>query len=269
MLRLQRAQLSKRVDGNNHRAHLTILGQDVLLRLASLQLVDESVQLSHRVANGAQLGIGHLDRAHGRSFLWGKRNVSLAGDASDASNDVYVAFSVRRCRHNAARVTNATHDKRRAARDSHRKFLALHLLHPEDDIVPCKFVDEMWHRHILDTAAYRADCDAVFGQFLDHFPYFGMRGADDALALQDAYADTLDRYRRAFGEPPEDTWVSRDAASCRRTNCKPQKCRWVKTPQGVRFRRQKAGFGWAFCRRGNAGVTCTSKRVDSAVEARA
>lgn len=107
----------------------------------------------------------------------------------------------------------------------YRKFLALHLLHPEGDIVPCKLVDEMWHRHILDTAAYRADCDAIFGQFLDHFPYFGMRGEDDAVALQDAYADTLERYQEVFGEPPEDTWVSRDAASCRRTNCKPQKCR--------------------------------------------
>jgi hypothetical protein len=32
-------------------------------------------------------------------------------------------------------------------------------------------VDEMWHRHILDTAAYRADCDSLFGRFLDHFPY--------------------------------------------------------------------------------------------------
>lgn len=107
----------------------------------------------------------------------------------------------------------------------YRKFLVLQLLYPEADIVPCKLVDEMWHRHILDTAAYRADCDAIFGQFLDHFPYFGMRGEDDALALNDAYADTLERYRQAFGEPPEHTWISVDAAGCKRTNCKPQRCR--------------------------------------------
>jgi len=107
----------------------------------------------------------------------------------------------------------------------YRRFLALHLLHPEADIVPCKLVDEMWHRHILDTAAYREDCEAIFGQFLDHFPYFGMRGEADAQALADAYADTLDRYREAFGEPPDDTWIAADASSCRRTACKPQKCR--------------------------------------------
>lgn len=108
----------------------------------------------------------------------------------------------------------------------YRKFLALQLLYPDADIVPCKIVDEMWHRHILDTAAYREDCEAIFGRFLDHFPYFGMRGEEDAQALNDAYADTLERYRDAFGEPPEDTWVTIAAASrCKRTACKPQKCR--------------------------------------------
>lgn len=107
----------------------------------------------------------------------------------------------------------------------YRKFLALQMLYPDADIVPCKIVDEMWHRHILDTAAYREDCAAIFGRFLDHFPYFGMRGEADATALHEAYADTVDRYRSAFGEPPVDTWIASDASSCRRTACKPQKCR--------------------------------------------
>lgn len=43
----------------------------------------------------------------------------------------------------------------------YRKFLALQLLHPGADIVPCEIVDEMWHRHILDTAAYREDYEAT------------------------------------------------------------------------------------------------------------
>lgn len=107
----------------------------------------------------------------------------------------------------------------------YRKFLAMQLMHPEAVIVPCQIVDEMWHRHILDTAAYRDDCAAIFGRFMDHFPYFGMRGEDDAQALHDAYADTLDLYRDAFGEPPAETWISSDAAKCGRTACKPQKCR--------------------------------------------
>lgn len=107
----------------------------------------------------------------------------------------------------------------------YRKFLAMHLAHPESEVVPCKLVDEMWHQHILDTIAYREDCETIFGGFLDHFPYFGMRGEEDAEALADAYRDTLDLYERDFGTPPEGTWISADAAKCSRTNCKPTKCR--------------------------------------------
>jgi hypothetical protein len=51
-----------------------------------------------------------------------------------------------------------------------------------------------------------------------------MRGEDDAQALNDAYVDTLDRYRQAFDEPPEAAWIAADGSSCKRTACKPQKC---------------------------------------------
>jgi hypothetical protein len=111
------------------------------------------------------------------------------------------------------------------AEREYRRFLALHLAFPDADIVPCKLVDTIWHQHILDTRAYHADCAAIFGDYLHHFPYFGMRGADDAQALSDAYSDTLRRYRIAFGEPPASTWIATDASSCKRTACKPQKCR--------------------------------------------
>ena len=107
----------------------------------------------------------------------------------------------------------------------YRKFLALHLAFPEGEIVPCRIVDEFWHQHILDTRAYHEDCDAIFGGYLHLFPYFGMRGDEDAKALQDAYAETLARYREAFGEPPAGTWISADASRCSRTNCKPTKCK--------------------------------------------
>lgn len=108
------------------------------------------------------------------------------------------------------------------AEQEYRRFLALHLAFPHEDIVPCKLVDTIWHQHILDTQAYHRDCDAIFGTYLHHFPYFGMRGADDAQALEDAYRDTLDRYRNAFGEPPDSTWISSDASRCKRTACKPR-----------------------------------------------
>lgn len=43
------------------------------------------------------------------------------------------------------------------------RLLALRLAYPEVDIVPCRLVDEMWHRHILDTQAYAEDCERIFG----------------------------------------------------------------------------------------------------------
>lgn len=120
------------------------------------------------------------------------------------------------------------------AEGEYRKFLALHLLFPDADIVPCHLVDDIWHQHILDTIAYRQDCDRIFGRFLDHFPYFGMRGDEDARDLLDAYDDTLAKYESQFGATPEGTWRMVDAkAKCHnkpggptcRTQCKPQKCR--------------------------------------------
>src|SRR4051794_17902515 len=102
----------------------------------------------------------------------------------------------------------------------YRRFLALHLMHSDEPIVPCKLADEMWHQHILDTAAYRSDCDALFGEFLDHYPYFGMNGPDDALALRNAYVATLQLYSEAFGPPPEKAWLVSDASRCKRPNCR-------------------------------------------------
>ncbi|MGB7685994.1 MAG: hypothetical protein WBL45_09470 [Solirubrobacterales bacterium] len=107
----------------------------------------------------------------------------------------------------------------------YRRFLAMQLMHPGAVIVPCQIVDEVWHRHILDTAAYRKDCVGIFGRFLDHYPYFGMRNETEAQELLDAYTDTLDLYRDAFGEPPAGSWVADgDVARCRR-QCAPMKCR--------------------------------------------
>ena len=100
------------------------------------------------------------------------------------------------------------------------KFLALQITYPDATIVPCTMVDQIWHRHILDTAAYRRDCDAIFGHFLDHYPYFGMRNDAEAEELNDAYAETVGLYRGAFGEPPADTWLSADPSRCRKPTCR-------------------------------------------------
>lgn len=107
----------------------------------------------------------------------------------------------------------------------YRRFLVLNLIYPREQIVPCLDVDMVWHAHILDTAAYRADCDAVFGEFFDHFPYFGMRGDADAAQLIDAYDRTIDLYELVFGSVPDGVWTIDHTMKCTRKNCKPQRCK--------------------------------------------
>jgi hypothetical protein len=89
----------------------------------------------------------------------------------------------------------------------------MRLAHPDASVVPCRAVDEIWHQHILDTIAYRNDCDAIFGRFMDHYPYFGTRGPQDAQDLVEAYAETLVCFRENFREPPPDTWSRATRAS--------------------------------------------------------
>jgi hypothetical protein len=78
----------------------------------------------------------------------------------------------------------------------YRCFLKLCVMYPTATIVPTRQIDRVWHTHMLDTAKYRADCDDVFGHFMDHFPYAGLRGESDRRAWRDAFALT----RRLFGE---------------------------------------------------------------------
>lgn len=69
-----------------------------------------------------------------------------------------------------------------------------------ESIVPSKEVDEFWHAHILDTAKYMGDCEYCFGFYLHHFPYLGLRGAEDAQKLKKHFQSTREYYREVFGE---------------------------------------------------------------------
>jgi hypothetical protein len=56
----------------------------------------------------------------------------------------------------------------------------------------------------LDTQKYAEECSTVFGEFLHHFPYFGLRGEEDQRALRTAYESTLELMRDEFGEVPDE-----------------------------------------------------------------
>ena len=79
-------------------------------------------------------------------------------------------------------------------------------------VVPTKEIDAMWHFHILDTRAYAHDCQKVFGRFIHHFPYLGMRGEDDVKLLASEFAKTKTVYERMFGEPYSKT--KNEASHC-------------------------------------------------------
>lgn len=70
------------------------------------------------------------------------------------------------------------------------------------DIVPTKAIDAMWHQHILDTRAYHTDCQRIFGEYLHHFPYFGLRGERDAENLANAFETSCALFMEHFGESP-------------------------------------------------------------------
>ena len=83
------------------------------------------------------------------------------------------------------------------------------------NVAPDKPTDWFWHQHQLDSEKYREDCEFLFATlpqkvlakflrrvfgplgltisagFVEHFPYFGMRGEQDAQNLENAFQDSL------------------------------------------------------------------------------
>lgn len=90
----------------------------------------------------------------------------------------------------------------------YRRFLFITFKHSDQPIVVSEAIDTFWHQHILDTRKYAEDCQKVFGGFLHHFPYFGLRGEEDQRALRSAYVATLQLLQAEYGETPEDDRVA-------------------------------------------------------------
>jgi hypothetical protein len=85
----------------------------------------------------------------------------------------------------------------------YRRFLYLMKMFPNEQTAPQFDVDVFWHYHILDTMKYAADCDKVFGYFLHHFPYIGLRGEAD----EEAHHRVGERMRVLYEETFGDAYV--------------------------------------------------------------
>jgi hypothetical protein len=82
----------------------------------------------------------------------------------------------------------------------YRRFLFIMKTFPHEQAAPLMDVDIFWHYHILDTMKYAVDCNAVFGHFLHHFPYIGLRGEDDEAAHVRIGNRMKELYEATFGE---------------------------------------------------------------------
>jgi hypothetical protein len=82
----------------------------------------------------------------------------------------------------------------------YRRFLYVMKMFPNEPAAPLFDVDIFWHYHILDTIKYASDCESVFGYFLHHFPYVGLRGEEDEVEHQLAGDRMRELYEHTFGE---------------------------------------------------------------------
>lgn len=106
----------------------------------------------------------------------------------------------------------------------YRMFLKLCAMYPDCSIVPTAEIDHVWHTHILDTVKYRYDCDRIFGRFLDHFPYLGLRGEEDAARLAASFAETKALFLRHFGDDLSDGTMQACGDSCGGSLCENPSC---------------------------------------------
>ena len=91
-------------------------------------------------------------------------------------------------------------EKANAVEHEYRRFLYLMKAYPNEQTAPLMDVDTFWHYHILDTQKYAVDCQEVFGFFLHHFPYIGLRGEDDLIAHERLGKRMAEIYEETFGE---------------------------------------------------------------------
>jgi hypothetical protein len=108
---------------------------------------------------------------------------------------------------------NWSEDQANSAERAYKLFLMLHVLYPNHRNSPNIPVDLFWYAHILDTRRYATDCQEIFGHFMHHFPYLGLRGDKEKLDV--AFKETNKLYRKEFGtDSAIELAVAGHAVSC-------------------------------------------------------
>ena len=87
------------------------------------------------------------------------------------------------------------------AEKDYKRYLALTKALGGFQPVPNGEIDRFWHEHILDTRRYFQDCHELFGGFLHHYPYFGMRGEQDKKTWESTAEFSNNLWESLFEEP--------------------------------------------------------------------
>jgi hypothetical protein len=103
-----------------------------------------------------------------------------------------------------------TLDRANQVEPQYKAFLFLIGSKVKAEFVPTFDIDEMWHTHILDTRKYMTDCALHFGAYVHHYPYLGMKDADDRSRAETLFASTCTTIAEAFNINVHDL----DATSC-------------------------------------------------------
>ncbi len=105
-----------------------------------------------------------------------------------------------------------TIDQSDEAEVEYKRYLHLTKKFPDTSLVPHSLMDDMWHQHILDTRAYHKDSNIIFGEYLHHYPYFGLRSEQDHQNLIDSFDETQRIYEAEFG----DKMLGNESSHCKR-----------------------------------------------------
>lgn len=87
----------------------------------------------------------------------------------------------------------------------YKGFLFIYCINRDRTVSPSRYIDYVWHTHILDTELYLIQSLTLFNHYLHHFPFFGKK--DDA-AKRDLLAAAEFTKEQAFHhfQWSEDEW---------------------------------------------------------------
>lgn len=81
----------------------------------------------------------------------------------------------------------------------YKEWLVLQVLYEDLSFAPSQLVDEFWHMHILDTRKYMSDCNLIKGEYIHHYPYFGLTDQENETVLESGFILTKKLYEHHFG----------------------------------------------------------------------